>query len=212
MAVVPTPQMRPLKHKVERLESFSKPRSEPGTLPHAFPQVSRLRGRLGRLGRSATQGSSAPWDVAGAWAGESCCPQELGRAGRSSRTPQLISPMPEGHISGLPVGYQYLLPTIYAKHHRSFASCSPFYSLFKRAPPPGLFRPQGCRRLPAAPEWCTGGTGGPALLAFPLPGAPADSLGRQRCEGLGVASRRRWAASCTCCQAPPNRAGWACNL
>lgn len=102
--------MRLLKHKVERLESFSKPRSEPSTLPHAFPQVSRLRGRLSRLGRSATQGSSAPWDVARAWAGESCCPQELGRAGRSSRTPQLISPMPEGTFLVSPWGISIFFP------------------------------------------------------------------------------------------------------
>lgn len=105
------------------MESFSSPRSEPHALPSMFPQVLGLRGWPSRCG------SSALWDVAGLGAGKSCCPQEVGRAGRSSRSPQLIL-CAWRHISVLPMGVSVPPSHLCTKHH-SFASCSHFTPLLR---------------------------------------------------------------------------------
>lgn len=110
--------------------------------------------------------------MAGPWAGGGCCcPREVGRAGRRSRTPQLISLL-RRHFSGLPVGLSVPSSHHLLKTPPQLCEWFSFYSLIKRAPVPWSFQPGGQRKLPAAAGQCPGGAG---LLPPALPAAAGSS-------------------------------------
>lgn len=153
---------------------------------------------------SPARGSSALQDMAGTWAGESCCPQEVGRAGRSSRTPRLISPMPKGAFLTSPWGYLYPLPTVCSKLHHSFASCSHFIPSLRELHLWVHFSP-GDEGGYLQPESDVGEAQG-VLPSWHFPCWELQTAaGVSSTECLGVASRGRRPATCMPCQTSKSR-------